>query len=116
MTQYLVKVAVTTLVIVLAAELAKRSTWAGALLIALPLTSVMAMSWLYHDTRDVQQVAALSRSIFWLVLPTLTFFLAFPWAVERGWGFWRGLAFACAVGAASYGMLALGKLSLTGNQ
>jgi hypothetical protein len=46
-------------VVILAAELAKRSAWVGALLIALPLTSVMAMSWLYHDTRDVQQVAAL---------------------------------------------------------
>jgi len=106
MTQYLVKLIVSAAVIVLASELAKRSSWLGALIIALPLTSLLAMYWLYQDTGDATQVAQLSRSIFWLVLPTLTLFLAFPWAVERGWGFWRALGLGAGASLASYAVLA----------
>ena len=105
MLQYAVKVLLTAVVVVLATELGKRSTWAGALLIALPTTSLLAMAWLWHDTGDVLKVAALSRGIFWLVLPSLALFLAFPWAVERGWGMWRALAFGCAASVVAYGVL-----------
>lgn len=107
MTQYLVKLLISAAVIVLASELARRSSWLGALLIALPLTSLLAMFWLYHDTGDAKQVAQLARSIFWLVLPTLTLFLAFPWAVDRGWGFWRALGLGVGTSLASYAVLLL---------
>ena len=43
---FLVKVAVSALVIALASEIAKRDSFWGALLVALPLTSVLAVSWL----------------------------------------------------------------------
>jgi len=112
MTQYIIKVLISALVIVAATELAKRSTWMGALLLALPLTSLLAMFWLYHDTRDAARVAALAQGVFWLVLPTLTFFLVFPWAVGRGWGFWAALGLGCVTSVASYGVLALGLRSL----
>ena len=107
MAQYLVKLLVSAAVIVLASELAKRSGWLGALLVALPLTSLLAMFWLYHDTGDARQVALLARSIFWLVLPTLALFLAFPWAVDRGWGFWRALGLGVGASLASYAVLLL---------
>jgi hypothetical protein len=112
MTQYIIKVLISALVIVAATELAKRSSWLGALLLALPLTSLLAMFWLYHDTRDATQVAGLAQGVFWLVLPTLTFFLVVPWAVGRGWGFWAALGLGCVTSVASYGVLALGLRSL----
>jgi hypothetical protein len=107
MTQYFIKLLISASVIVLASEVAKRSGWWGALIVALPLTSLLAMFWLYKDTGDVKQVATLSRDIFWLVLPTLALFLVFPWAVERGWGFWRALACGTAASLAGYTVLAL---------
>ena len=106
MTQYLIKLLISASVIVLASEVAKRSGWLGALIVALPLTSLLAMFWLYQDTGDVKQVATLSRNIFWLVLPTLALFLVFPWAAERGWGFWRAMACGTAASLACYGVLA----------
>jgi hypothetical protein len=106
--QYIIKVLVSAVVIVAATELAKRSTWAGAALVALPLTTLLAMYWLYHDTGDVRQVATLARGVFWLVLPSLALFLAFPWAIERGWGFWRAMALGAAATVAGYGALVLG--------
>jgi hypothetical protein len=107
MSQYLIKIAISIIVIIAATELSKRSSWLGALLIALPLTSLLAMTWLYFDTGSVQQVANLSRSIFWLVLPSLALFLVFPWAIEHHWKYWPALALGCSASIACYGLLVL---------
>lgn len=88
---YLVKIATTTALVVLISELSKRSTFIGALLASIPLVSVLAMIWLYTDTRDASQIVTLSRSVFWLVLPSLVLFLLLPVLLERGYGFYASL-------------------------
>ncbi|HEY6895263.1 MAG TPA: hypothetical protein VI258_13900, partial [Rhodanobacteraceae bacterium] len=60
---------------------------------------------LYRDTGDATQAADLARGIFWLVLPSLAFFLAFPAAVRAGWGFWPALTAGIAVTLAAYGAM-----------
>ena len=97
MVYYAVKVLISAGLVVLVSELAKRSTLAGAVLASIPLVSVLAMIWLYVDTRDAAQVAALSRSVFWLVLPSLVLFLLLPVLLERGYTFY--LSLATSVGA-----------------
>jgi hypothetical protein len=87
----IVKVLVTAIVVVAISELSKRSTLAGALLASLPLTSLLALMWLYRDTGSAMQAAELARGIFWLVLPSLAFFLVFPAAVRGGFGFWSAM-------------------------
>ena len=89
---YAVKIVVTAALVVAISELSKRSTLAGSLLASVPIISVLAMIWLYTDTRDVAQVAALSRSVFWLVLPSLVLFLLLPALLERGYEFFTSLA------------------------
>ena len=89
---YVIKIAITTVLVVAISELSKRSTFTGALLASVPLVSVLAMIWLYVDTRDAAQVAALSRSVFWLVLPSLVLFLLLPVLLERGYAFYVSLA------------------------
>lgn len=91
MIEYAVKVAVTAALVVLVAEIGKRSSFLGALLASLPLVSILAILWLYFDTRDAQQVATLARGIFWLVLPSLVLFLLLPALLERGYGFFTSL-------------------------
>ena len=99
---FIVKTIVTALLIVTIAELGKRSSYLGALLAALPLTSVLAMSWLFLDTKDVSKVAQLSTSIFWLVIPTLLFFLLLPLLLRKGLPFWGALLAACLVNGAIF--------------
>jgi uncharacterized membrane protein (GlpM family) len=84
----ILKVGISALLIVGVAEASKRSTLLGGLLASLPLTSLLALIWLYRDTQDVAKVRALSTSIFWLVLPSLVLFLTFPMFLKRmpfGW-------------------------------
>jgi hypothetical protein len=78
MTQYAIKIIVSALVVVAVSEIAKRSSLLGGLLASLPIVSFMAMIWLYVDTKDAERVASLSLNIFWLVLPSLAFFLILP--------------------------------------
>ena len=61
MTYYLTKIAITTLLVVLVSEAAKRSVLLGAVLASMPIVSVLAMLWLYVDTKDAVQVAQLRR-------------------------------------------------------
>jgi hypothetical protein len=100
--QYIVKVLLTVLIVVAVTEIAKRSTLWGAVLASLPLTSVLALAWLYLDTTDTARVSELSYGIFWLVLPSLLLFLLLPALLRIGWGFWSSLATACAATVGAY--------------
>jgi hypothetical protein len=99
---YVIKVAVTAIVVVAVAEIAKRSPVWAALLASLPLTSLLAFVWLYLDTGETERVAALSHSILWLVLPSLVLLVLLPILLRAGWGFWGSLASSCAVTAGAY--------------
>ncbi len=84
---FLVKVVVSALVIALASELAKRDSFWGALLVATPLTSILAISWLYAETRDNLLVTRFARDIFLLVPGSLLFFLPFLLETKTRLGF-----------------------------
>ncbi len=99
---YITKVVLSAAVIIGVTEIAKRSTLWGALLASLPLTSLLAFVWLYLDTGQAERVAALSMSIFWLVLPSLPLFLLLPWLLRHGWNFWPSLALSCLITSAAY--------------
>lgn len=107
MNAFVFKVLLTAVLVAAISELGKRSTLAGALLASLPLTSVLALVWLYRDTGSAQQAAALAGGIFWLVLPSLAIFVVFPLAVRAGWAFWPALGSGIAATLAAYGALLL---------
>jgi len=86
---YIVKVIISSALIVLISEIAKKSGLLAGLLASIPLVSFLAIIWLYIETKDVKRIAELSTDIFWLVLPSLSFFLVFPYLLKRnmlfGW-------------------------------
>ena len=102
MVQIAVKVAVTAILVVVISEVAKRSSLIGALVASLPLTSILAIVWLWHDTGDTERIAALTQGIFWLVLPSLVFFIALPVMLRSGWAFWPSLALSAGLTTAAY--------------
>ncbi len=102
MAEYVVKIVLTSILVVAISETAKRSSLAGAILASLPLTSLLAFVWLYVDTGDTAKVASLATGIFWLVLPSLVLFVALPVLLARGIGFWPGLAMSIVLTVACY--------------
>lgn len=108
MTYLIFKLLVSALIIVAVSEIAKRSTLAGALLVSLPTISLLAMIWLYIDTKDTGKVAQLSQSIFWLIFPSFSLFLALPVLLKKGMGFYPALAASIAIMLLLYFVMILG--------
>jgi hypothetical protein len=102
MLSFIAKATFGGLVIALVATIAKRYPGWGGLLAALPLTSILALSLLYVDTRETEPVAALATSILWFILPSLPMFVALPAMLRGGAGFWPALAICIVVTLALY--------------
>jgi hypothetical protein len=93
---YLIVKALLSGVIVMAvSEIARRSPAFGALVVSLPLISILAILWLWRDTGDSERVADHAEATFWYVLPSLPMFLVFPALLRHGIGFWPALAVSC---------------------
>jgi hypothetical protein len=100
--QLILKFLLSATVIVGAAELAKRDISLGALLCALPLTSLMVMIWTWVETGDQAKVIALKWSILANTIPTFVLFLALPYLLKAGLAFWPALLLACALTGGVY--------------
>lgn len=92
-----VKLLVTAAIIVLATKIQHFSDRLSALLIALPLTSILAMLWMHHGGQSGSRIANHAEATFWFALPTLPMFLILPWMLRQGWGFGLSLALNCLV-------------------
>jgi len=100
--QYIIKIILSAILIVAISEIAKRSSFMGAILASLPMTSILAFVFLYAETQDGEKVSALSIDIFWLVIPSLTLFLVLPFLLKKDMNFYLSLGIACALTVASY--------------
>ena len=78
----IIKTLITAIVVVIVAEIAKRSSLFAGLLASIPLTSFLAIIWLYWEKRDSEIIINLSYSILLMVIPSLTFFIILPLALK----------------------------------
>jgi hypothetical protein len=92
-----VKLLVTAVVIVFVNKIQLVNDRLSALLIALPLTSLIAMVWMNHAKQSSERIANHAEGTFWFVLPTLPMFLILPWMLRNGWGFGSALAANCLI-------------------
>lgn len=113
MLQLVIKYLVSALLVVVISETGKRSPLVGAIVASLPVVSILALVWLYTETKSAEQVARLSYGVFWLVLPSLLLFLLLPLLLRHGVPFAEALllsagATACAYVAMVWGLGKLG--------
>lgn len=99
---YITKLFITSLLIVIISEIGKRYSLAGALLAAIPLVSILAMTWMYVDTGSTESAVSFSQRIVWLIAPSMTLFLVFPLLIRKGFGFYPSMAVAIVMTIAAY--------------
>ena len=111
---YITKIIITTLLIVLISEITKRSSLMGALLAAVPLVSILAMTWMYVDTNSSNSAVEFSNKIVWLIAPSMTLFILFPILIKRGMSFYPSMAISVASTIVAYYLmiLILGKFGI----
>ena len=90
-----VKVLLTAVIILMVNKVQLFSDKLSALLIALPLTSLLAMIWMWKGGQSSSKIAGHAEGTFWFVLPTLPMFLILPWMLRNGWSFWSALGVNC---------------------
>ena len=78
MTYYLLKLIITSLIVVIVSEVAKKSSFIGALIISIPVTSLLAFIWLYFDTKNYEKIINLSHGTILLSIPSFAFFIILP--------------------------------------
>lgn len=89
-------------IIVAVGELAKKNNTAASIVHSLPLVSLLALIWLYSDTRDTGLIARHMGGTLWFVLPTLPMFVVVPWMLRRGVAFWPALGAGVALTVTLY--------------
>ena len=105
MLYFIIKAAVSGLIVAAVSEIARRHPGWGGLVASLPLTSLLAMLWLWRDSGDTARVADLAMGTFWFILPSLPLFLLLPAMIRSGLGFWLSMAIGVAVTLALYALM-----------
>jgi hypothetical protein len=105
MAYLLVKALLSGLIVAIASEVARRWPGWGALIVSLPLVSLLAFIWLWRDTGDPERIAALSQSTFWFFLPSMPMFLVLPALLRAGLQFWLALLLSCALTMLLYAVM-----------
>ncbi|KPA89374.1 hypothetical protein PF66_04226 [Pseudomonas asplenii] len=106
MTWLLTKYFVTSAIVVLVSEFARRSDRLGGLVAALPLVTLLTLIWLYYEQQSPEKIANHAWYTFWYVVPTLPMFLVFPLLLVR-LGFWWALLVGILISLAAFLLFAL---------
>jgi F0F1-type ATP synthase assembly protein I len=93
--QLAIKALVSGLVIAAASEIARRSPGWGGLVAALPLTSLLALAWLWRDTHDPLRAADFMAGTALYVTASLPAFALIAVLLRRG----TAISLAAAAGA-----------------
>ncbi len=92
--------------VVFISEVAKRSDRLGGLFAALPLMTLLTLTWLYIENQPEEKIANHAYYTFWYVIPTPPMFLLFPYLLPR-LGFWMTMGASLAVTVICFGLFAL---------
>jgi len=90
----IIKYLLTAAIVVAVSELAKKSDKLGALLVALPIVTILSMIWLHLESKaggDISKVANHAYYTFWYVIPTLPMFIVLSILLKKGMSFWLSM-------------------------
>ena len=114
MIQFLIKLLISSGIIIIVSEISKKDTLMGGIIVSIPLVSVLSMVWLYLETKIVENVSALSTSILWLIIPSLTLFIVLPILIKSGINFFISMCISILITMGCYWIMIiiLGKFGI----
>lgn len=88
------KYLITSFIIVVASEVAKKYDKIGAIITSLPLITILTLIWLNYENQNPEKIKNHAYYTFWYVIPTLPMFLLFPYLYDK-FGFYKSLLISC---------------------
>ena len=99
---YFIKLFISSAIIVLVSEIAKKDNIIGGLIASIPIVSVLSIIWLYIDTNDIDKVKALANGILWMIFPSISFFIVLPILINCGIKFYLSLTISILITMVCY--------------
>lgn len=100
---YVLRLMIAAATIVAVSELSKRHPRYGALLLSLPLTSLLAFAFSWRQHQDLSAISQLARETLVLVPLSLPFFIPLAMASHYGWNFYAAFAAGVLLASATIG-------------
>ena len=91
MTSLIIRIVIPAMIIVAVSELSRRSPRLGALLLTLPLISILAFAAAWAKEHDLKSLSQMARETLILVPLGLPFFVPLAFADRFGLGFWSAM-------------------------
>ena len=91
---FLIKSVLTAIFIILVTEVAKRNILIAAVFISIPLSSIIAILWLYIDLRETDKIIVFSYKTLVMIVPSLTFFISLPILLNYNFIFYLSFIFS----------------------
>src|SRR5262245_9993183 len=101
---YILRFAIAAVTIVAVAEISKKSPRYGALLLSLPIVTIMAFAMSWYQHRDLIAISSLAKETVILVLLGLPFFLPFVVGPKVGLGFWGEMGVGILLASITVGL------------
>ena len=86
----LLKILITSSIIVLITEIAKFNDRLGGIIAALPITTFIILFWLYYENSPTEKISNHMSYTLLYVLPTLPMFIIFPYLLNK-FGFYGAI-------------------------
>jgi uncharacterized membrane protein (GlpM family) len=99
---FIIKVVISGLIIAVASEVVRKSVWLGALIVSLPLTSLITAIIIYWESNDAQKVGYFLTAALWGIIPPLIFFILCPLLIKHGFKFWPSMGLSVTVMVLAY--------------
>jgi F0F1-type ATP synthase assembly protein I len=100
-----IKALVSGVLIAAASEIARRNSGWGGLIASLPLTSLLALVWLWRDTHDPARAADFMSGTAFYVIAALPAFAVIALLLRKGAGFAPALLVGALAAMAGYLLL-----------
>lgn len=95
------------MLITIVSEVSKKTGYLGGFIASLPITSMLALFWLYNDTKNSDKVAELSIGILLFVIPSMVFFIVLPILLKRELNFYLALIISSGIMVSGYALFSL---------
>jgi hypothetical protein len=103
MTVTIIRAVVSAIILVAVAEISKRQPRLGAILLTLPIVSIMAFTLSWWQYKDLPAVSRLARESLVLVPLTLPFFVPLAFADRLHLGFWAATGLGVVLAGSAVG-------------
>jgi len=104
MSSVVLRVVIPVAIIVLVSEISRRSPRLGALLLSLPLVSVLAFGAAWFRDQDIESLSSMARETLILVPLGLPFFVPLAFADRLGIGFWTAIGAGLLLAGGTIGL------------